>query len=1507
MPTKQIGMIEQMVELVIASPFGPVLYLQPNCWALSPSSQCLPHLDTTDSVRHLLVKTEFNEMGQCMQRIWQMMLVLGCMGYHGAVPANSEIKFQRLELERGPTQSSIRDFIQDPDGYLWLGTQFSVDRFDGYQFRSITPGTGDSDSISSGFVHDMLLSQSGHIWVATNRGLDRVDPESWRVEQYRPEQLGIETGLFRVNINSLSESTDGTVYAISNHGPIRWNKASGQLEIVPVTNPLESTYFATTKVDHSGNIWLSGNNGLWLLNPTTDEFEPFEFWPKLEPTNPVSANNINITAIGNIVYVNDDGIFFVSKDSSETIQHLRPKDIGFLSDRVDAVASESNGKIWLVLTTGLLRIDPQDWQDRQFFPLSESVFLEGSPFRSSLYLEEIDDQEIWLSGHFGLALFDKRANTLQSFQHDPSNPYSIPPSLKVDGYRIFLDRFGVLWVSGSLGGLAYVAPHANRFLHVRDTSPNAYSLNIVRAIAEQAIQEQKRVWVSNQSVGISIWRRDAAGEYAIFEQYSIADLAAFGEVRRIVNDPKLDTIMWLVGSRGVGYINTETDEQTIVLPTGGQRTAVFSNPSTLWISRGDQVIVLNVEETDKPNTIHTFNINQETEPIQHFETFTILPLSNTRAIAVGLGGVVLLDLDAPEVSRFYPGGDPLEVLTNNVFSIAQTSDGTIWIGTRGGGLARVHGVHEGELEFEFITTDHGLIDNTIYAIAPDDEDRLWLSSNQGLMCYDPATGRTMAYGPDHGVQHHEFNNTVTHIGQSGLMYFGGINGWNVFNPQEIKEINGPPIVHLESIEINEQPLSAVHNHAVHNEDNPLTLSHFQNRLVFDFVGLHFASPNDIQYAYRLDGIDSDWIYVGTTRQARYPSLPPGNYAFEVKAANVDGIWSEPKQLFTARINKPPWQTGWAYLLYAAILIGMIAIIAWSVVQRRRQLEALVVERTAELAQQKNLVAAQASELEDALEARNIFFANISHEFRTPLTLIQASLNKLTRGSDQQAANTGQRYINRLLRLVEQLLDLSRLSTRDRQAKPVDSWRLDAVVEQIVASFQSLAKQKGLELSYQADGQWLVHCEQELVEKIVLNLLDNALKFTPEGGKIEVLLAADNKGVQLQVIDSGIGIPESEQEHLFERFFRAKSAETNRTTGAGVGLALVYEAVRSVGGQIRLESEVGKGSCFTVWLPAEQVLDEPGAKNISVETPPNISAELRQAVSNEPALNPVLGDIPDQASSQPSDQTVLIVEDNADLRAYLAEVLADQWTIIEAEDGVEGTEKARETLPDLIISDLMMPRADGFEMLHQLRDDLATSHIPVLFLTARQDEQTRLKAITLSADAFLEKPFNPEELKARLDQIAESRARLSNHLRKQLLEGQKEKDSTETAAHSDTDTQSALSIKDQKFLNKLNAWLEAHFDDPETSPQRISQALHITPRTLQRKIKALCNQTPAAYLRDYRLARARKLLINSDQTITQIAHACGFSSSQYFSRVFSKVVGLSPDQWRQKQSQSAVLS
>ena len=1285
MPTKQIGMIEQMVELVVASPFGPVLYLQPNCWALSPSSQCIPHLDTTDSVRHLLVKTEFNEMGQCMQRIWQMMLVLGCMGYHGAVPANSEIKFQRLELDRGPTQSGIRDFIQDTEGYLWLGTQFSVDRFDGYQFKSITPGTDPSASISDGFVTDMLLSQDGRIWVAAKRGLDRIDPKSWRVEQYRAEQLGIEIDRLPVNSGSLSESPDGMIYAVSSHGPIRWNKQTQRLEAVPFTSPLESERFAITRIDRSGNVWLAGDKGVWLLNSASDRFEPFRLWPELESALPAGEHSLSATGTGAIVYVNDTGIYFISGGADEPIRHLRPTDIGFSSNRVDAVASESNGKVWIVLPTGLLRIDPQDWQDRQFFPLSESAITEDSPFRSILQIEETGDDRIWLAGHFGLVLFDKRTNTLQSFQHDPNKPDSLPPSLKVDGYRIFLDRFGVLWVSGSLGGLAYVAPHANRFVHVRDTSPNAYSLNIVRAIAEQNVNQQTRVWVSNQSAGISIWQPHPAGQYAVVEQYSRSDLAAFGEVRRIVNDPKLGTILWLIGSRGVGYIDTETGEQTIVLPADGQRTAAFSDPSTLWVSRGDEVIVLNTDALDKPTTIHTFNINQESETFRYSETFSILPLSNTRAIAVGYGGVVLLDLDAPKISRFHPAGDPREAMANNVFSIARNTDGTIWIGTRGAGLAQVHGIEEGELEFEFITIDDGLADNTIYAIAPDHEGNLWLSSNQGLMRFNPATKQTLSFGPDHGVQHHEFNNTVAHVGESGHFYFGGINGWNVFRPSDIEAHPHAPIVQLESIEINEQPISLDEFRG-----QRLTLRHSQNRLVLDYVGLHFASPNQIEYAYRLNGIDADWIQAGSNRQARYASLPPGDYAFEVKAANVDGIWSEPKQLFMARINNPPWLTGWAYLLYGILLIGLIAIIAWSVVQRRRQLEALVAERTAELAQQKNLVAAQASELEDALEARNTFFANISHEFRTPLTLIQASLNKLTRGPDRQAINTGQRYIDRLLRLVEQLLDLSRLSTRDRQAKPVDSWRLDAVVEQIVASFQSLAKQKGLELCYRADGQWLVNCEQELVEKIVLNLLDNALKFTPEGGKIEVLLAADNKGVQLQVIDSGIGIPESEQTHLFERFFRAKSAETNRTTGAGVGLALVHEAVRSVGGQIGLESEVGKGSCFTVWLPAEQVFDEPGAANIPVATSSNISVEVQRIESNEPALDPLLGDISDQASGQ----TVLIVEDNADLRAYLAEVLTDQWTVIEAEDGVQGAEKAREHLPDLIISDLMMPRADG---------------------------------------------------------------------------------------------------------------------------------------------------------------------------------------------------------------------
>ena len=381
-------------------------------------------------------------------------------------------------------------------------------------------------------------------------------------------------------------------------------------------------------------------------------------------------------------------------------------------------------------------------------------------------------------------------------------------------------------------------------------------------------------------------------------------------------------------------------------------------------------------------------------------------------------------------------------------------------------------------------------------------------------------------------------------------------------------------------------------------------------------------------------------------------------------------------------------------------------------------------------EQHDLVEQQAGALKDALDARTTLFANISHEFRTPLTLIAAAFDKLERRPDPEAIELGRRYVNRLLRLVEQLLDLSRLKLR-QNVQPARPWRLDTLVAQTVQAFTSVASHSNIELHAEIDGQWQTQCPGDLVEKILLNLLTNAIKYTPPGGDVQVALHDHADGAELTVRDTGPGIPESEQAVIFDRFYRTESAETHHSGGAGIGLALVKEAVAALGGTIRLDSAPGQGSAFSVRLPARRARDD-STENPQTSSGPDtrrrqIDVQMLAGLARPEAGKLEATRTATEPANAPSNRnTILIVEDNDDLRDWIASTLSEQWRVYQAPDGRAGLQQARKHAPDIIISDLMMPVLDGFGLLRALREDIETSHIPVLMLTARQDDQTGLR-------------------------------------------------------------------------------------------------------------------------------------------------------------------------------------
>jgi len=1425
-----------------------------------------------------------------------------------ATASTQSYSFERISMDRGLSQSSIQVMAQGPQGYLWVGTQFGVDRFDGYRFRGWRPGDG-PEALSDGFTSALFFDRDGRLWIGTSNGLNRLDPKSGRVRQYFPPAQARDGAFFTIFRGGVVEDANGDVLAASSIGPVQWNRSLDRLETVDIEAAPALFPPAQLLSDANGSLWLATRTQLWRHSDKAERFELV-----LRAANDGHANNSDTIAArlpdGGIVYASPDGLHLLASHG-EIVRQWNVADIDPGSSRIDGVAVDPQGALWVITPEMIFRSDApdrDDWQPMLASPLPSDL---PSNYLLRINLAGTRDQRIWAGGQFGLGVLEPGSDQLKLFRHIPGDLDSLPPSLAEIGYTLMVDRFDVVWVGTNLGGLARLAPQSNRFVHVSDARPTDRSRNVVRAIAEQRIDGREWVWVSNQGSGVTVWERDADGGYARITDYSKAlETLPENNIHAMVTEPGQNAV-WILG-QGWAAIAERPGKLLahVALEPGSARAATFDRQGRLWIGAGHKLTRYEVSANRELVPSLSFDLMQSS-PLRRFQAFELcIPtgadqsrIRSDKIIVGGYGGLASIDPDSGVVKHMLPGGPAPADPRNLIFHLHCSDDGTVWFGTRGAGLGRMDIDTDGRPVFEFFSTADGLADSTIYALLPGIASDLWLSSNAGIMRFDPASGQVDQFGPMDGVQGYEFNNTVGLIGSSGRYYFGGINGWNVFETHAIQPMLEPPIIDAAAIRFNEeiasQPGAAV---------QAFELPHDKNRFEIEFVGLHFAAPEEIRYAYRLQGADPDWIDSGAQRYARYASLPPGEYRFEVKAANPDGVWSEPAELAAFQIARPPWATPAAWAGYLAVLLALFWLYAHLQRRRRERLEHLIDRRTQQLRIQNRTMKQQASALKDALNARTILFANISHEFRTPLTLIRAALDTLADRPDPEAAALGRRYINRVLRLVEQLLDLSRLRTRGADT-PIAPWRLDCMIEDTVRAFEPVAVEKGVRLELDTDQAWVTDRNPDPVEKILLNLIGNAVKYTPAGGYVHVEMSGIAGGVDIEVHDIGPGIPEAERKRIFERFYRTESAETDRSDGAGIGLAVVREAAAAIGARLRLDSTPGHGSTFSVWLPAEAAVDrgDPPPRESNLKYHYWLDAERERPTLVEQPAGRASDPRPDRAAKP----TLLIVEDNEDLRQWLARALAPAWNVIQAGNGGEGLEQARRHAPRVIVSDLMMPVLDGFEMLKALREDPETSHIPILMLTARHDDQARLEAFRLSADAFLGKPFDLEELKLRLGQMLQSRERLKRHLGQLLGTA----DATGGAGDQPTDEPGAdskvsrlavvdpdqLSERDWRLLKRIEHWLEECYADESADIGAMAEAACVTSRTLQRKLKALTGHSPARLLRDRRLQQACRQLRDTEQTIARIAHASGFGSAQYFSRVFRQQFGASPDQWRRKRA------
>lgn len=1368
--------------------------------------------------------------------------------------------FNHFTIDNGLSQNLVYSITQDYTGFMWFGTKDGLNRFDGYDFKVFHHDPFDSTSLSDNAVSTLFTDSGGKLWIGTMNG--RVDLYDSRTEKFKHF---LTNNTNKGNINAITEDIHGNIW-VGTYGNgifklVFKNKNHNEkpTEIQHYTSkPGDKTTLTNNMVI---DVFANSNGGIWAS--TTKGI--FQYAKSAQSKLSFSTENFQVVSPEKEII--PQGIKY---DLSKT-KLVPPKNLDFSGTRF---LQDRQNRIWMSTTSGILLLDLDSQRLIYFDPLMPG--LEAGNIRSAcnITLPEGDrNSEAILVGFLsGAGIFDTGDFTLQLIRNDPANPASLAPGSMLS---VFQDKSGSLWLGSSGEGLSQFNTRAALF-------PSSEYRTADGSIRSEDLSVRSFLSTENYLfVGTQASLMMANRETQLMKPVDLGlNHRGSGPVFSMVSHDS--DSFWLASNSGLTLYNYKTNSHQLfelgIEKNGQTDNRIFK----IYKDNNDNLWCLT------PYSLSFFDIR--TEIFQHyfFSKQAVNPFSEP---AYGdiyrepsgnfwLGtaeGLLYFNLVSKKFSRYVTKPTDSSSLSFNVVRAIlpdpKFPQKFLWIATAGGGLNKLNLKTK---KFTHFTGENGLPNNVVYGILSDKAGNLWLSTNKGIAEFNPDTQIFTGYDVNSGLQSNEFNSGAFYKDDDGILYFGGIKGFNAFQPEKINKIRDVPQLAFTGFSIFNRPIS------FGEKDSPLSgsitetkkivLPFRDNIISFQVAALDFSDTYKKEYAYKLIPANTDWVQMGNSRLITFSNLEPGNYTLVVKARNKNGIWNE-KGISLNLVIRPPWYRTWtAYFVYFFLAVTIIYFIRKYELRRillrnRLQMEHLESERLKEL---------------DHLKSQ--FFANISHEFRTPLTLIMGPVEDLLKSGNtekfKEILPQVHRNSKRLLQLINQLLDLSKL---DAKKYHINTTREDIIpfVKQVVETFDSLAQRKNIRLQMKTDteldallqaGKTKFFFDEDIIEKILDNLLSNAFKFTGNSGFITVRLkiSEHNKDfLELSVQDNGIGISQNDLVQIFNRFYQPNNSNRGQYGGSGVGLALVKELTELLDGTVSAESEPGKGTVFYCNLPFNQKILSPKTETESQYKP------VSPADFTENEIEPAL-----ETATDSNREIILIVEDQPDVRKYIRGKLNETYTILEAGNGKDGLEKARNRIPDLIISDVMMPEMNGFQLCEKLKTDPLTSHIPVILLTARAEDSDRMTGLKTGADAFLTKPFNSEELNIRVNKLIELRKRLRAKFSGRLVI--KPSEITVTSL-------------DQDFMKKLMDLTEKHLGNAKFSITQLSEEMNISVSQLNRKLKALIDQSPQKFIRSVRMQRALELLKTGNGNISEISWKVGFEDPGYFTRVFKNHFGCLPSE------------
>ncbi|SHG14985.1 Two component regulator propeller [Salegentibacter echinorum] len=1349
------------------------------------------------------------------------LIILLCFVSH-SYAQNGDFIFKHLSSSDGLSQGSVISIHQDKLGQMWLGTRDGLNKYDGNAFTVYKNNPKDSLSISNSDILSIEEDERGFLWIGTYNGLNKFNPLKNRFERYFHDDE--PTSLSNNTIWSVEELNDGQIWVGTSNGLSIYNRENNNFKTLfysgDDSSSIPGNYVLKIFQNKHGEVYVGTSQGLakWEKEKGTYSFTRYNRKIFIQDIIEDNAGNLWVGTKNKGLYKLN-----VKTDKLEKYTHGGEEEI---DKDIRALTIDKKSRLWIGTYNGLAIINANGELHKVVNKPFKNTSLSKNTIKS-IYTDK--KGSVWIGAYYGgVNIWDESNSNFINYNKDGSEnqlSYDVVSSIeKDDENNIYFGTEG--------GGISVLDYNTKNSSYINTATFKELPSENIKALRFSV--DNQNLWIGTYNEGLGVF-----------------DV----QRKRFVNDIIPDSLQELLKHTGVYSIRE--DEKNVWIGTFGKGLINFNRIKETF----------KLYEHSLDNSVSLSNNRIRTILIDSEENIWA-------ATQKGLNKIIPAK-SSKDVSIEHFFYDKNDNAGDDVLSVFEDSKDKIWVGTKSKGLFFYK---DGIFNPVDLLRNSQEIIAPIHAILEDKNDNLWLSTNEGILKYNPATKEVSHYNESEGLISNEFNNNASLKFNEELFFFGGPAGVSSFNPNKIVLNNYSPQVILTNFKIKNESINTGENDILNKSiayTESINLSYDKANFSIGFATPNFINSSSNKYAYRLVGLEEEWTNT-TKNEVNYTIQNAGTYTFEVKGANNDGVWNDTPTTLKIEVKPAPWKSAWAFILYALLiglaLYGLIWIMK-SKTKLKHELELEQVEKERNQA---------------VTNAKVQFFTNISHEFRTPLTLILGPLQQLLssyKGSNKMYKKllVVESNANHLLQLINRLMDFRKLENNQFKLEAAEG-NIVKFLKEIYLSFDEFAQDGNYDYTFEtSDEEIFVYYDRGKLERVFYNLISNAFRYTPNGGKIHLRIEKEDTQINIALEDSGIGIENENLDKVFDRFFEIEKPKANQpyNQGTGIGLSIAKNIVKLHKGEILVNSEgINKGAVFQVKLKLgkEHLSEEEIIKDFKFSD--DLSLYANQVKNPDILLK---RDIEDLVLDKER-ETILVVEDNAPLRTFIKNLLKDDYNILEAENGRVALKMTLKHMPHLIISDVIMPEMVGTELCAQIKNNIKTSHIPVILLTSRSSLIYKVEGLESGADDYISKPFDIKEFVLRVKNHLDSTKRLKNKF-----------------VHENKLAPAELTVSsmDEELLEKALKIVEDNIDNEQFNIPTFSAELGVSRTMLFTKIKAWTNYTPNEFINEIRMKRAAQLLEQGKINVSQISYKVGFRSPKYFAKCFQKKYDLTPSQYVEK--------